>query len=184
MKKSFFILSIISIFSICSCSLKYRETPNVDDIIPEFIFENTKMTSYEKNTKKMEVKSQIVEQYKNSSQSFAKDVEFLSYDDKSELLNEGNCGYLFADSKNEIYQLYDDISLYNHTDNIKFSADVLKWNGKTEQLTSGKSDSVKVEKDNTVIIGSGFSASGVSKSYKFTGAVSGTITDSESFEEK
>lgn len=186
MKKTLFFVIILC--SLCSCSLKYAQTPKVEDEIPEFVFEGTKMTSYEKNAKKTEIQAEVLEQYKNSSQSYAKGIEFSAYDDDGKLSSEGSCGYLFADTKKEIYQLYENINVHNYSDDTKFSADALKWNGKSEQLTSGKSDSVKVEKDNTVIIGSGFSASGVSKTYKFTGAVSGTITDSdensENFEEK
>lgn len=177
MKKNWLFL-IFAIILFCSCSLKYAQTPNVEDEIPEFVFEGTKMTSYEKSAKKTEIQADVLEQYKNSSQSYAKGIEFFAYDD-GEISSEGSCGYLFVDSKKEIYQLYENINVYNYSDNTKFSADALKWNGKSEQLTSGKSDSVKIEKDNTVIVGSGFSASGVSKTYTFTGAVSGTITDSE-----
>lgn len=187
MKKNWLFLNF-AIILCCSCSLKYAQTPNVEDEIPEFVFEGTKMTSYEKSAKKTEIQAEVLEQYKNSSQSYAKGIEFSAYDDDGKISSEGSCGYLFADTKKEIYQLYENINVYNHSDNTKFSSDALKWNGKSEQLTSGKSDSVKIEKDNTVIVGSGFSASGVSKTYKFTGAVSGTITDSdensENLEEK
>ena len=52
---------------------------------------------------------------------------------------------------------------------------MLKWNGKTEQLTGGRKDTVRVEKDGTVLYGTGFSASGVSKTFSFAGTVSGEI---------
>lgn len=179
MKKSLCGAVLISLFLLCSCSLKYTETPEVDDIVPEFVFEDTVMTSYEKNAKKSEVNAEVLEQYKNSSENFAKGLKFTAFDKDGNVTSEGKCGYLFTDTKKEIYQLYDNIELNNHSDNIKFYADALKWNGKTEQLTSGKSDTVKIEKDTTVIHGSGFSASGVSRTYRFTGAVSGSIDDSK-----
>ena len=52
---------------------------------------------------------------------------------------------------------------------------MLKWNGKTEQMTGGRKDTAKLEKDGTVIYGTGFSASGISKSFTFAGSVSGEI---------
>ena len=59
----------------------------------------------------------------------------------------------------------------------------LKWNGQTEQLTSGRSDMVKIEKDDTIMRGSGFTASGISKTFSFRGNITGTIeTDGESEE--
>jgi len=177
MKKTILGFISISLLCLCSCSLKYVDTPNVDDVVPEFVFENTTLTSYEKNAKKTIVNAEVMEQYKNSTESYAKGLTFTAFDSKGKVTSEGSCGYLFADSKKETYQLYEDITLLNHNDKINFYADALKWNGKTEQLTSGRSDTVKVEKDSTVIHGSGFSASGISKTYRFTGAVSGDIDD-------
>ena len=177
MKKIILGTVLISLFALCGCSLKYVETPNVDDVVPEFVFENTTMTSYQKNKKKTVVNAETLEQYKNSTESYAKGLEFTAFDDKGKVSSEGQCDYLFADTKKETYQLSDNITLKNHSDNINFYADALKYDGKTEQLTSGKSDTVKIEKDNTVIHGSGFSASGVSKTYRFTGAVSGEIEE-------
>ena len=52
---------------------------------------------------------------------------------------------------------------------------MLRWNGKTEQLTGGRRDTVRIEKDGTIIYGTGFSASGVSKKFGFAGTVSGEI---------
>ena len=52
---------------------------------------------------------------------------------------------------------------------------MLKWNANNEQLTSGRGDIVRVEKDDTVIRGSGFSASGISKTFSFRGNVTGDI---------
>ena len=52
---------------------------------------------------------------------------------------------------------------------------MLKWNGKTEQLTGGRKDTARLEKEGTVIYGTGFSASGISKKFNFSGTVSGEI---------
>lgn len=170
---------IFSLFLLGSCSLKYSETPVVDEIVPEFVFENTTMSSYEKNKKVSEVQAQVLEQYKNSTESYAKGLNFASYDDNGKVASEGSCGYLFADSGKENYQLYDDIELKNYEDKLIFHADALKWDGGTEQLVSGKSDTVKIQRDNTVIHGSGFSASGISRNFRFTGVVSGDINEKE-----
>ena len=52
---------------------------------------------------------------------------------------------------------------------------MLKWNSKTEQLIGGKGDMVQVEKEDAIIRGTDFSASGVSKSFSFRGTVTGEI---------
>lgn len=166
----FFTLVVFS-----SCSLKYSQTVNAEDSNPEFVFENTHIVRYENGKETMDVKAENIEQYKNSSVSYGKNVEFTAYNDKQEIETEGQCGLLYADTDAEMYELYDGIQITDKSQNTNFSANMLRWNGKTEQLTGGRRDTVKVEKDNTVIYGTGFSASGISRKFVFSGTVSGEI---------
>lgn len=171
-----------SIFLLASCSLKYDDTLDVGSRIPELIFQDTVMTRYEDNEVTVEMNAEVLEQYKKSSESFAQNVEFISYNDDGEIDTEGSCGYLFTDTKKEIYELYDDIELYNRSENTNFFANVLRWNAKTEQLTSGRGDMVRIEKEDAIIRGTGFSASGISKDFSFRGTVSGDIETKDSDE--
>jgi len=166
-----------------SCSLKYDETVNAEEANPEFIFYNTQLSRYENNKKKAGISTEYIEQYKNSDSTYARNVEFNTIDKDGKTETEGKCGLLYFDSKKELYELYDGIKLFNTKQNTNFYADILRWNGKTEQLTSGRTDMVRLEKEGTVIVGSGFSASGISGRYNFTGSVSGNIV-TKSDEEK
>ena len=166
-----------------ACSLKYDENVNVEDSNPEFVFSETKVTRYEKGEKKAEATAENIEQYKNSDVSYAKGIKFTTYDEKAEMQSEGKCGLLYANTKNELYELYDDIEMFSKLQNARFYADVLRWNGKNEQLTGSRTDTVRIEKDDTIIFGSGFSASGVSESFEFSGAVSGEIETKTETEE-
>ena len=166
-----------------SCSLKYDEAVSAEEKNPEFVFYDTKLTRYENNSKKAEINTGYIEQYKDSDATYARDVNFKTIDKDGKLETEGKCGLLYFDSKKELYELYDGIKLFNVKQNTRFSADILRWNGKTEQLTSGRTDMVRIEKDDTVIIGSGFSASGISGRFNFTGMVNGNIV-TKSEEEK
>ena len=158
-----------------SCSLKYDETVSVEERIPEFVFQDTSMVRCDENKVTFEMSAGVLEQYKKSSETFAKDVSFISYDDDGQISTEGQCGFLFSDTDKELYELYDDIKLYNRSENTNFFANILRWNEKNEQLTSGRGEMVKVEKEDTVMRGTGFSASGVSKTFSFRGTVSGEI---------
>ena len=162
-----------------SCSLKYSETVNSEDTVPEFVFEDTKMIRYENNKPSLEVTAGTLEQYKNTNETYGKDISFISYDDDGKVETEGSCGIIFADSDKKLYELYEDINLYNTAEKMRFYANVLRWNGRTEQLTSGRSDMVKIEKDDTIMRGSGFSASGISKTFTFRGNITGTIETSD-----
>lgn len=180
LRKSFVL--IISVLLLSACSLKYEDTVEVSERVPEFIFNNTEMTRYEDKKITLQMKAEILEQYKDTSETYAQKVEFFSYDD-GELNTEGTCGLLFTDTDKEIYELYDEIKLFNYKEKTNFYANVLKWNAKNEQLTSGRGDVVKIEKEDTVIRGTGFSASGVSKTFSFRGNVTGDIETKDSSDE-
>ena len=174
------------VFLLClvltSCSLKYAQTVNSEEKVPEFVFEDTKLIRYEDNKATLEVTAATLEQYKNSNETYGKDISFISYDDEGKSETEGSCGTIFADTGKKIYELYDDIDVYNAPEKMRFSASMLRWNGRTEQLTSGRSDMVKIEKDDTIMRGSGFSASGISKTFSFRGNITGTIETTDDAE--
>ena len=164
---------LISIF-LCSCSLKYSEGYNVEDSVPEFSFSDTSFTRYENKEKKLLMTASKLEQYKDGYSMYGKDVSFTVMED-NEVATEGFCSYLGLNSKAEIYELFDNISITNKKQNMKVTGKKFKWNGKTEQLISGRNDTVMIEKDGMTIHGSGFSASGVSNSFAFTSIVTGTL---------
>ena len=166
---------IAAAFSMISCSLKYDETVNAEETNPEFVFNHARLVRYEKGEETVVVQADNIEQYKDSSVTYGKNVKFTTYGDDHKLETEGSCGYLYADTDLEVYELYDGIKLFSNVQNTNFFADMLKWNGKTEQLTGGRKDTARIEKDGTVIYGTGFSASGVSKNFSFAGSVSGEI---------
>ena len=175
--------SLLLILLTTSCSLKYQESVAVEDRVPELIFEESHMTRYEDNKPTFEMSAELMEQYKDNKESYGKNISFTSRNKDGDVTTEGSCGVLYIDNDNKVYELYDNIELDNHEENMKFYADVLRWNEKTEQLTSGRGNMVKVEKDDTIIRGSGFSASGVSKEFSFRGNVTGNIETDDAAED-
>lgn len=173
----------VAVFLFFSCSLKYSETVNVEESVPEFVFEGTQISRYENNQLNYKISAQRLEQYKDSSEAYASGVSFVAYDG-DEISTEGSCGILYADTSLEIYELFKNISLTSHSDNIKFTAEMLKWNAKTEQFVSGKNSFVQVQTEDSTIRGSGFSSSGVSRNFSFEGNVVGTIETSDNSDEK
>ncbi|MCQ2596443.1 MAG: LPS export ABC transporter periplasmic protein LptC [Treponema sp.] len=159
---------------LASCSLKYAQEQKVDEIIPEFTFSDTKLTRYEGNKKTLELNVDKLEQFKDGSSMYAKDVVFSLFED-NKLTTEGSCVYLGADTKKEIYELFDSIRISNKKENFSVTGRSFHWDGKSEQLVAGRNDTVTVEKDGMVVRGSGFSASGASSSYRFTSVVTGNI---------
>lgn len=161
-----------------SCSLKYGMTIQSEENVPEFVFQDVQFDRYEDGSKTLGLKAEKLEQYKDGKSMYAKDMEFELYNNSSEVTNSGKCGYLSADTKNERYVLYNGIEIENVKDGLTVKADNLKWNGKSEQLTSSRNDVVTIKKGDTVLQGSGFSASALSKKFVFHGVVTG-YTDTE-----
>ncbi len=180
------LLFVILFFSLLffSCSLKYDEDVNAEETNPEFVFKHAKMTRYEKGKETVRVQADDIEQYKNSNITYGHNVKFMTYDDEHKLETEGSCGYLYADTDSKIYELYDGIKLFSNIQNTNFFADMLRWNGNNEQLTGGRRDNVRIEKEGTIIYGTGFSASGVTKKFDFAGTVSGEIETKDKTEEE
>lgn len=110
---------------------------------------------------------------------YAQTVQFALFDDAGAAETSGACGLLAFDRTTGIYELYDDISLVNVPRAVSLTAHLLRWNERTEQLTSGRNDNITLVKDNTTVRGAGFSASAVSNTFLFTGAVSGTIISAD-----
>ena len=142
-----YVILLFSTVLFFSCSVKYEETVRAEDVVPEFTFTQVDLNRYESNKLTVKFTAEKLEQYKNSSESFAKNIEFSSYNKKNELTTEGSCNLLAANTDTEIYTLFDNIQVSSKEDNVKFYSDSLKWNAKTEQLTSGKSNTVKIQKD-------------------------------------
>lgn len=165
-----------------SCSLKYDEEVDTAAVVPELQFTNSRFTRYEDNRKSMSISAALLEQYKNGNSTYAKDASFTTWNEDGSLSTSGRCGLLSSNSDDEIYTLFDSIELENHEQNFKIQAESLKWNSKNEQLVSGRKEKVRLIRDDVDMEGTGFSASGVSRTFSFTSGISGTITTGEADE--
>ncbi len=168
-------------FTILSaCSLNYADENSPEERIPEFTFSNVKFLRYERSKITMEMNTDILEQYKNSGASFAKNTGFQTYNKEGKEETQGKCDFLSADTEKENYILLGDIYLKIFSQDMEIFAESLNYDKHSEQLTAGKDDEVTIARNDTEITGKGFSASSLSKTYSFDQAISGTIeTDSQ-----
>ena len=176
----FFGLSLLIFTTFFSCSLNYNEEDSeFSSAAPEFVFKNAKYSRYESTKLKMQLQAQELEQYRDNDSSYAKDVIFFNWDDEGILETEGKCFLLSINSKDEIYTMFDDILIKNYPQKLELKAQNIKWNSKTEQLTSSISETVSIKKDNIELEGKGFSASGLSRKFNFIDQVKGSLTIEE-----
>lgn len=172
-----FFLTIVSL----SCSLNYANGENSEDKIPEFSFTHAEYIKYESSKKTVSLHAEKLEQYKNDGSVFAKNAVFETYND-DEIEMKGSSELLSADSRNELYTLFGRINLFIADQNMEIATQSLMLNRKSEQLTSGINDEVMLTKDDTVVTGRGFSASGISRTYSFLGYVDGVIKTNDEAE--
>ncbi len=161
-----------------SCSLKYEEELNTSSSFPELELTNAEYSCYEDNSLSMQLTADSLEQYKSGG-SYAQRVKFCTWDKEQKLTTEGTCNLLGIQDDEKIYTLFDNIYINNEEQKFKIRAQNLKWNGNTKQLVSGENDTVFVTRDDIEIEGSGFSASGSSRSFRFTKPVKGIITTAD-----
>ena len=186
----FFSILFLIFFSFFGCSLEYESDTPEQIRAPEFTFEELELTKVEKGRKKAIINANTLEQYHKLNASFAKDVRFKLFNDTNLIEVEGEAELLSVDNKSETYTMFNSVTSYEQSMNIQ--AKNLKWNNKTEQLTSSQEDIVtisnlateqkkgyvKPKSENTSQItleGKGFSASGVTWQYAFKNATTGKI---------
>lgn len=155
-----------------ACSLRYDSFSHDESGEPELIFTDAAFSRYEDNKKTLTLEAGRLEQYKGGSNVYAKDLSFTLIKDGEEK-TKGKCGLLAADTDAKKYMLSNSIEVEQIDDDLVMNAKSLKWDGNSEQLVAARNDVVTIKKGNTLIQGSGFSASGISKKFSFTGVITG-----------
>lgn len=173
MKRIYFSLLVIFLFT--GCSLKYDENSAVSQDAPELIFSNPVVSRFENGVLNARLSAQEFERYKKNAVVYAHNVEFESYDMNNQIETSGKCGYLSMNQDAGQYLLFDSIQLFSRNYDASFYANYLKWNDESQQLTGSLRDTVRIEKSDGIIFGTGFSASALSGSFKFNGTVTGEM---------
>ena len=180
MKKWLSAFVLISSLAFSACSLKYDEGVSVEDKVPELVFYGAEFTRYTDASPTFRLSADHLEQYKDNGASYAENASFSTWNKEREIDTEGSCGFLSLDAKNKVYSLFNEINVKSQSQNMEISAENLRWNGNTEQLTASAGETVFIKKDGLEMEGSGFSASGISNSFSFKYEVSGIFTDTDS----
>ena len=134
----------VSIFLLISCAIQYDTIVDNSDEVPEFVLANAKISRYEKSKLRVSVNAAMVEQYKQQSLYYAKDVSCEIFSEEGELQTEVSFGYAAADTGKEIYTLFDSITVNNYAEDTMVNAESLKWSGKTGLLASRENSEVVI----------------------------------------
>lgn len=175
MIKKFFI--VLAGILLVSCSLNYGSNENFEDSVPEFSFTNASFNRFENNMLSINLKAELLEQYKSDGSSYAKNANFKTFDKDGILDTEGSCLFMGADTNQEQYSMFDSVNIKVYSQELTINASSLYFDGKSEQLVSGIAEEVSIKRKDTSITGTGFSASGVSNTFSFNQNISGTVTE-------
>lgn len=176
-RSALFLLLVGGFLLYTACSLQYEEAVSIDDSVPELTFRTIELSRYRDYNRTIQLSAALLEQYRDTGASYAKDASFVTWTDEQALDTEGSCGLLSLNTKDELYTLFGNIEMRNHTNNVTLLAQNLRWNGKTEQLISGAQDQVTLIKDGLSLTGMGFSASGVTHRFVFEKGVTGSYEE-------
>ncbi|MBO7639463.1 MAG: LPS export ABC transporter periplasmic protein LptC [Treponema sp.] len=184
MKNRFLPLALFfTALAITSCSLKYEEGVNIEDKMPELVFTNADLIRYKDGKPSMELKAEEVEQYKDNGSTYARNPNFSTWDSEEKVDTTGSCGLLSINTKENIYTLFSDILINNASNDVEISAQNMRYNGNTKQLTAGLDEEFEIKREGLTLTGRGFSASGVSNSFAFNSGVEGTMITQDQEEE-
>lgn len=190
-----FLLLGISIFSLVSCSLSYEvEEPQVSHI-PELVFTDVEYLDYEDGMVSMMMHGKQLEQYRDDNALYGREISFSTYDQEGAVSAEGHSDMISINTSGKRYSLLGDVFVNSLEEDFALRAQSLKWDGVREQLAAGVGDAIELVRGNRQrevsfggaarqegggtsrieMTGIGFSASAVSRSFQFSGEVSGTI---------
>lgn len=139
----------------------------------------------------MVLDAEILEQYQDDGALYGSQVFFTTYNKEGALSAEGHSQMISANNSDKLYALLGQVEIQSFEEDLVIKANSLNWDGKSEQLVTGALDSIELKKNNQEdasssqdgessasrmeLTGTGFSASGSTMDFQFTGAVSGKI---------
>ena len=180
--------------SLLSCSLSYQsEEPDVSHV-PELVFSEARFASYEAGKMNLVLEAAALEQYQDDGNLYGYQVHFTSYNQEGVAAAEGFSRLLSANTKEEQYTLLGGVEITSFEENMTLKSSGIRWDGNTEQLVTGDGETLELQKTGGAetasagssqeaagstsrieITGTGFSASGATRTFQFTGPVSGTM---------
>ena len=181
--QKFFLFPAAIFLLFTACSLKYENSSNAENTVPEIISEVAVFSSVEDEKKLFSVKTEKMEQYQGSSRSCSKKLDFEFFNKDGILQAQGRCDFLYADENTGEYILCGNIKIEQTDNEITIFSESLKWNEQSQRLYGQKNEKVTLTKKNLTVEGTGFCASAADNQFSFSGNVHGTLITGEEKEQ-
>lgn len=171
-----------------ACSVYDVQSQIQDKESPEFIFYDTKMIRVEDNKEKIQMQAEQIEFYQNKDDFYLKNATFTVRDDDENVSAEGSSALIAAQRELDLYYFFDRVYINSTEHQAEIHTDNIRWDNKTEVLSTGKDDTITIaiKNDSTIlnITGQGFEAQGFDMTYAFANRITGTLVDVDGKDEE
>jgi LPS export ABC transporter protein LptC len=166
----------VSFLFFWGCSFDYGAAAASEEEQPEIIMHDVEYVRVENGEPMVQFNAEMAEQYEESRTMKLSNFSFIQFTQNKEdddTSGFAGSGVINLDSKDVV--LNDGVYIDAVSEDMQISTETLNWKDETKEIDAGTNEEVLVERpDGTVINGSGFSADLRTKTWEFSGGISGT----------
>ncbi len=174
-------LLAFALFFFWGCSFDYGTVEPPAEEQPDIVMYDVEYVRVENGEPMVKFNAEKAEHYEKSRTMKLSNFSFTQFnqdEDKEDTSGFAGSGVINLDSKD--VSLDGGVHVDVPSEDIEISASKLDWKDKPKHLNAGSQSEVFIERpDGTVIQGSGFSADLQSRSWEFSGGISGTYVHTE-----
>lgn len=161
-----------------SCTFNYGSDQGGDSPVPGLVMDGARAQRYENAELSVVIEAKSLEMYDTDRVWSGEGVVFSQYaaDGTGSLEAEGAAGLLLVDDGKKSYSLGKGTRFRYYPDGITLESPDLRWDKNTSRLQGTVDGSVTIRKDDgSSILGTGFFADTLARTYRFDRAVSGSM---------
>jgi LPS export ABC transporter protein LptC len=182
----FHILILIIFFLLGSCSFDYGDEASEHEDQPDIIMGNVEYVRVRDGDPVVRFRAQLAERYENRQTMELQNFSFEQFYAHGDEVNAtGRAGNALVELESGNIQLEQGIIISVDSEDITIETDNLSWEDEKRVLAGREEATVDIQRsDGTVFSGQGFTADARSRTWVFTGGVTGTYIDTEEDEEE
>lgn len=177
--------SASTVLLFAACSFDYGSSLSGEEESPDIIMNDVEYVRVRDGDPQVRFKAELVERYEESRIMELSNFSFEQFERHNGTINAmGSAGTAHVELDSGNINLADQVTLEVESEDIVIETVKLDWKDKERDLSGDKSDVVKIKRANgTAFSGQGFSANARSRTWGFSGGISGTYIHDDDDEE-
>jgi len=169
-----------------SCTFDYGDTGGAENTLPDLVMQNVEYVRVRSADPVARIRAERVERYEVQGLMRLDNFTFEQYGDSGESVNvTGSAGFASVEIESGDFIMDNGVWLEVESEDIMIETFQINWNDKERAMSSGAEDIVNIFQENgTAITGTGLRANARSRTWEFSGPVSGTYIYEENDEEE